>query len=30
MFLDNVTTVVLIVPVTILIAEILGISPSRC
>jgi Na+/H+ antiporter NhaD/arsenite permease-like protein len=27
MFLDNVTTVVLIVPVTILIAEILGISP---
>ncbi len=27
MFLDNVTTVVLIVPVTILIAEILGMSP---
>jgi Na+/H+ antiporter NhaD/arsenite permease-like protein len=27
MFLDNVTTVVLIAPVTILIAEILGISP---
>ena len=27
MFLDNVTTVVLIVPVTILIAEILGIAP---
>jgi Na+/H+ antiporter NhaD/arsenite permease-like protein len=27
MFLDNVTTVVLIVPVTILIAEIMGISP---
>jgi Na+/H+ antiporter NhaD/arsenite permease-like protein len=27
MFLDNVTTVVLIVPVTILVAEILGISP---
>lgn len=27
MFLDNVTTVVLIVPITILIAEILGISP---
>ena len=27
MFLDNVTTVVLIVPVTILIAQILGISP---
>lgn len=27
MFLDNVTTVVLIVPVTILIAEILGITP---
>jgi Na+/H+ antiporter NhaD/arsenite permease-like protein len=27
MFPDNVTTVVLIVPVTILIAEILGISP---
>jgi Na+/H+ antiporter NhaD/arsenite permease-like protein len=27
MFLDNVTTVVLIVPVTILIAELLGISP---
>lgn len=27
MFLDNVTTIVLIVPVTILIAEILGISP---
>lgn len=28
MFLDNVTTVVLIVPVTILIAEILGIPPT--
>ncbi len=28
MFLDNVTTVVLIVPVTILIAEILGITPA--
>ena len=28
MFLDNVTTVVLIVPVTILICEILGISPQ--
>lgn len=28
MFLDNVTTVVLIVPVTILISEILGISPT--
>ena len=28
MFLDNVTTVVLIAPVTILICEILGISPS--
>jgi Na+/H+ antiporter NhaD/arsenite permease-like protein len=27
MFLDNVTTVVLIVPVTILIAQILGLSP---
>lgn len=27
MFLDNVTTIVLIVPVTILIAEILGLSP---
>jgi Na+/H+ antiporter NhaD/arsenite permease-like protein len=27
MFLDNVTTVVLIAPVTVLIAEILGISP---
>ena len=27
MFLDNVTTVVLIAPVTILICEILGISP---
>lgn len=27
MFLDNVTTVVLIVPVTILISEVLGISP---
>lgn len=27
MFLDNVTTVVLIVPVTILIAELLGITP---
>jgi Na+/H+ antiporter NhaD/arsenite permease-like protein len=27
MFLDNVTTVVLVVPVTILIAEILGITP---
>lgn len=27
MFLDNVTTVVLIIPVTILIAEILGINP---
>lgn len=28
MFLDNVTTVVLIAPVTILISEILGINPS--
>lgn len=28
MFLDNVTTVVLIVPITILIAEILGIAPA--
>jgi Na+/H+ antiporter NhaD/arsenite permease-like protein len=28
MFLDNVTTVVLIAPVTILISEILGISPA--
>jgi Na+/H+ antiporter NhaD/arsenite permease-like protein len=28
MFLDNVTTVVLIAPVTILISEILGISPT--
>ena len=28
MFLDNVTTVVLIAPVTILICEILGISPT--
>lgn len=28
MFLDNVTTVVLIVPITILIAEILGITPA--
>jgi len=28
MFLDNVTTVVLIVPITILIAEILGIAPT--
>ena len=27
MFMDNMTTVVLIAPVTILIAEILGISP---
>ena len=27
MFLDNVTTIILIVPVTILIAEVLGISP---
>ena len=27
MFLDNVTTIVLIAPVTVLIAEILGISP---
>ena len=27
MFLDNVTTVVLIVPVTILIAQVLGINP---
>ena len=28
MFLDNVTTVILIAPVTILISEILGISPA--